>query len=104
MTTATAPTRLARTLKAAREARGWKQQDLADAAGVHYSAVSRLEAHTRTPAPETLAGVGTALKLDLSELDVLAGRLPTDVAGLVEHGHLEPADVVAKLNELTSIV
>lgn len=105
-TTSTAPptTRLARTIKTAREARDWRQKDLAGAAGLHYSAVSRLEGETRMPSPETLAGVATALGLDVAELDVLAGRLPSGVADLVELGHVEPAAVVAKLAELTSVL
>lgn len=75
------PNRLAGLIRRRREERGWLQRDLADAAGVAPSIITRIEAGiTTNPRRDTLASISRAL--GLRQDDVLSdepsgtGRLP----------------------------
>lgn len=54
---------LATQVRAARKARNWTQQDLADAAGVKLGMVNNFETHKTTPQPGNLRSILTVLDL-----------------------------------------
>jgi transcriptional regulator with XRE-family HTH domain len=54
-----------RRLRQLREAEGWTQQELADAAGLHRFAVAKLEQGLREPSWSTLLALAAALALPL---------------------------------------
>ncbi len=60
--------RLGRNIAAARSAVGMSQMDLADAAGMHFTAISRLERGERAPRFNTLIQVAYALKMPPGDL------------------------------------
>ena len=55
-------------LKAVRAERGWSQEDLSRATGLHTTAISKVERGTRAPRFPTIVALAEAL-------DVPAGRL-----------------------------
>ncbi|WP_067847334.1 helix-turn-helix domain-containing protein [Nocardia lijiangensis] len=57
---------LGRQIRAAREARGWSQTELATRAGMRQHAVSRLEAGDVVPTITTLERIAAALETELS--------------------------------------
>ncbi|MGW4736789.1 helix-turn-helix domain-containing protein [Nocardia xishanensis] len=57
---------LGRQIRAAREARGWSQTELANRAGMRQHAVSRLEAGDVVPTITTLERIAAALDTELS--------------------------------------
>ncbi len=60
--------RLARNLVALRQARGWSQEDLADAAGLHRTYVSGIERQVRNPTLDILERLAKAFKISAGEL------------------------------------
>lgn len=60
--------RLARNLKRLREEKGWSQEDLADAAGLHRTYVSGLERQVRNPTIQILERLAKALGVKASAL------------------------------------
>jgi transcriptional regulator with XRE-family HTH domain len=60
--------RLGRNIAAARSAVGMSQMDLADAAGMHFTAIGRLERGERAPRFNTLIQVAYALKVPAGDL------------------------------------
>lgn len=58
----------ARNLKALRAERGWSQEDLADATGLHTTAISKMERGARAPRFPTIVTLAEAF-------EVPAGRL-----------------------------
>lgn len=66
--------RLGRNIAAARARAGLSQMQLADAAHMHFTAISRLERGLRSPRFDTLLQV--AFALNLSGDDLFAGILP----------------------------
>lgn len=53
-------------IKAAREARGWSQEDLAAEARVHRMTVHYIENGNVSPTAATLQKIATALQIDLT--------------------------------------
>lgn len=68
-------------LKAARDLRGWSQNDLADRAGMPPSSIAHFEAGSRKPSFDTLRRLTNALEVTT---DYLLGR--TDDPALAESG------------------
>ena len=67
-------------LRVAREKQGLSIQKLAKAIGWTPSAISRIENGTRVPRPERLQTLAKQLKLNLADVNRLAGKLrPEDV-------------------------
>jgi transcriptional regulator with XRE-family HTH domain len=66
--TITLTLRVARRLRARREARGWSQARLAQAAGISRGYLIRLEAAAQDPTLSVLAELAKALKVPLVEL------------------------------------
>jgi transcriptional regulator with XRE-family HTH domain len=64
----TALERFAANLKALRAERGWSQEDLSRASGLHTTAISKIEGANRAPRFPTIVTLAEALK-------VPAGRL-----------------------------
>jgi transcriptional regulator with XRE-family HTH domain len=60
--------RVARRLRARREARGWSQARLAQAAGISRGYLIRLEAAEQDPTLTVLAKLAKALRVKLPEL------------------------------------
>jgi len=60
--------RLAETVRAARERKGWSVRDLARAAGVGSTTVSQIEAGERAPRVDSLAAIADALMTTVGEL------------------------------------
>ncbi len=60
--------RLARNLRKLREAYGWSQEALADAAGLHRTYVSGLEREVRNPTLQILDKLAKALGVKASAL------------------------------------
>lgn len=58
-------------LRAARQRKGLKQRELAEAVGVHVRVVQSWEYGTKTPSLKNLVKLADVLELDLNEL---AGR------------------------------
>jgi transcriptional regulator with XRE-family HTH domain len=78
-------------LRAAREAAGLSQTQLADEAGFDHSFVARLEMGKREPSRDTILALAEVLESDAGDCDRLlaaAGYLPCDVASLLAN---EPA-------------
>ncbi len=74
--------KLSRLLRARRLELGQRLEDVAARAGVDSAGLSRAENGKKIPAPETLAGLATALELPLADLYEAAGyplpqELPT---------------------------
>jgi transcriptional regulator with XRE-family HTH domain len=63
---------------------------LAEAAGVHDSAVSRWRSGAGVPGAETLARIAEALGVDPLRLAVTAGQIPEKVAGVAPLPTPEP--------------
>jgi transcriptional regulator with XRE-family HTH domain len=61
-------TRLGSKIKQLREAKAWSQSDLTRAAGLTHGLVSRLEDGVGNPSLKTLAAIGKALGVSVSEL------------------------------------
>lgn len=62
---------------------GLSARRLAERAGLHHAALSRIESGERRPNPETLQRLSAALELDEADLFALAGyRLPAGLPGL----------------------
>jgi transcriptional regulator with XRE-family HTH domain len=61
-------TKLGATIKRLREAQGWSQSDLTRAAGLAHGLISRLEDGIGNPGVKTLAVIGKALGVSVSEL------------------------------------
>jgi 8-oxo-dGTP diphosphatase len=61
-------------LRTARTRRGWRQKDLADAAGIPQNHVSRIELGTISPSLATQERLATALEVPLAELIADAER------------------------------
>ena len=61
---------LASTIRMAREARGWSQDQLGEAVGLTRSTIARLELGDRSPSFETLVDIARVLDLDLGFLTV----------------------------------
>jgi transcriptional regulator with XRE-family HTH domain len=83
---ADAPANLGRKIREARMALGMTQAQLAEAAGVVESYVSKIE-HGRlpyTPSGQTLRLMADALRLDPIELLLLAGKTPMELAAAAE--------------------
>lgn len=78
--------RLARAVATAREARKWRQEDLATAAGISLSSVQNIEgARSFTRVPPSLRKIDKALGWELGScLDILRGGDPTLVSGSVD--------------------
>jgi DNA-binding XRE family transcriptional regulator len=51
-----------------REARGWTQEVLAEAAGVHWTTIGKIERAVQTPSLSMLAMIGRALDLNVSQI------------------------------------
>lgn len=51
-----------------RRRKGWTQQDLADAVGIHRATVSQLEVGLKTPSLATLGKIAEALDLNPGDL------------------------------------
>lgn len=73
----------ARTVRDAREQRGWNQDDLADKAGVSRPTIQRIEtAKTGTPNPDTARRIFQALGLDPRLIPVILGYATAEELGL----------------------
>mgnify|MGYP001596848118 CR=1 FL=1 len=59
---------LGQRIRAARLAKGWTQQDLADRSGIARANIARMEAGRHTPSVETVKVVAQALTLTLADL------------------------------------
>ncbi len=59
---------LAKRISAERLAKGWRQQDLADATGIARPNIARLESGRRVPKISTLQRIGYALGLAIDDL------------------------------------
>ena len=62
------PSRLGRSIKQLRHARGITQQELANKAGLHRTYVSDIERGSRNPSLTSLERVAAALVISLSEI------------------------------------
>ena len=60
--------RLAKNLVRLRDERGWSQEDLADASGLHRTYVSGVERGTRNPTIKVLERMAKALKVSTGTL------------------------------------
>jgi transcriptional regulator with XRE-family HTH domain len=70
-------------IREAREALGWSQDELADAAGVSRPTINRYEqAKTKTPEPETVRSIFLALRLDPRRIPVILGYVTAEEMGL----------------------
>lgn len=59
---------LARNVRKARDAKGWSQEDLADASGLHRTYVSGVERAVRNPTIAIVAQLAKALGVTASDL------------------------------------
>jgi transcriptional regulator with XRE-family HTH domain len=75
-------------IRALREARGWKQPDLANASGVSYRSVQAIETAQTNPTIEAVESLGGALKVnlfhDLANLGQLPGLSASELKALIE--------------------
>ncbi len=78
--------RLGTRLKAARKAKGWTQQDLADKAGLTPAFLSYLENGTRSGSLESLLKLAEALNVEPEQL--LAGKVPAPKPGTIGYPSL----------------
>jgi transcriptional regulator with XRE-family HTH domain len=70
-----------------REAQGMSLRDLAKAAGVSPTFMSKVETENWKPKEEKLRKIAQVLGLDGSDLVARAGRVPSDLAEIIkEHG------------------
>lgn len=60
--------RFGRNLKQARKRRGWTQEDLGHAAGLHSTEIGRLERGDREPRLSTIVKLARALKITAADL------------------------------------
>lgn len=60
--------RFAVNLKAARTERGWSQEDLARASGLHTSAIAKMEQEVRAPRFNTIVTLAVALGIPAGQL------------------------------------
>ena len=60
--------RLARNVRALREAQGWSQEDYADRAGIHRTYVSDIERAKRNPTITVVEKLAVPLKVSASDL------------------------------------
>jgi transcriptional regulator with XRE-family HTH domain len=60
--------RLARNVRALREAQGWSQEDYADRAGIHRTYVSDIERAKRNPTITVIERLAVPLKVSASDL------------------------------------
>lgn len=79
-----------------RAARGLSLSHLAQHLGVNKSVMSRLESGGRTPTPEQVQAIASALELPPELLALAAGRLPADVAEEVAR---YPAEITAAVRQ-----
>lgn len=68
MSAASNQKRFGRNVRKARKAAGMSLEDLADASGLHFTAVSRLERAEREPRLQTIVVIAAALKVNPGEL------------------------------------
>jgi transcriptional regulator with XRE-family HTH domain len=93
--------RFARVIRAARERRGWNQDELSDASQVSRPTIQRWEsAKTATPDPENARRVFLALELDPRIIPVLLGYVTPEEMGLAPQV-LDPTleEVIAILDD-----
>ena len=64
-------------IRAARLAKGWTQQDLADHSGIARANIARMEAGKHAPRVETIKVVAQALSLAMADLFKVPGHSPT---------------------------
>jgi len=55
-------------VRARRTALGWSQENLGEAANMHWTAISQLERAVRTPSLRTVARLAAALQIDPAKL------------------------------------
>jgi transcriptional regulator with XRE-family HTH domain len=79
--------RLGKTIRTCREARGLKQYELAENAGLSESYLSLVEKDKREPSLSSLDGIASALGVPLSVLIFLAAE--GDVKGELSPQHVE---------------
>ncbi|WP_174275140.1 helix-turn-helix domain-containing protein [Sphingomonas bacterium] len=60
--------RLARNMRAAREAKSWSQEEFADRAGIHRTYVSDIERARRNPTITVVEKLAVPLDMTVSEL------------------------------------
>lgn len=66
-------------LKAARERKGMSQRALAEAVGVHFTYISKLENSTeRMPSEETVSAIAKALDEDRYSMMLAGKEIPSD--------------------------
>ena len=81
-------TTFGRRLRELRRAKNLSQRDLATAAGVDFTYLSKLENDRMAPpSAETITSLARLLDADLDELSVLAGKLPADVTGILSKNY-----------------
>ena len=79
-----------------REALGLSQSQVAEIIGISKSLLSHIEAGTRTPTSEQTASLASVLKMPVELISLNGGRLPDDVATIVEES---PAVAVAAVRQ-----
>lgn len=83
--------------KSLRAARGMSQKELAEAAGVHPSYISKIENGQERPGRDLLEGLARALGADPVHLVLAAGRVPREFASTIAE-----RDVLKRLLNLAS--
>jgi len=64
-------------IRAARLAKGWTQQDLADHSGIARANIARMEAGRHAPRVETIKVVAQALSLAMADMFKVSSYSPT---------------------------
>lgn len=75
-------------LRALRQARGMSQRELAERVGIDHTYLSKLETGAREldgygPSPTLLVGLSLVLRADAFDLFIAAGKVPIEVAELM---------------------
>ena len=70
-------------LRSNRKVRGISQQQLADAAGISHTYVSKIEGGLLVPSEEALKAFAECLGIDPDEMLSRAGRAPSDVVEIL---------------------
>ncbi|MDP6501073.1 MAG: helix-turn-helix transcriptional regulator, partial [Dehalococcoidales bacterium] len=72
-------------IKALRERAGLSQRKLAEEVGTHFSYLSKIEnGLISPPSREVLLKLAEVLKADKDDLVILAGKIPSDIASILE--------------------
>lgn len=94
-------------MRAAREARGWSQVELAERSGVSHSGINSIEKDKGSPTMATLRKLADALGVDVAQLigsELIVGTQAQRLADWLEVAPKEKAALVFQVAEMAGFV